>query len=48
LDNEAVRLAIIGKLGWIKRQQAKFERQPRESPPSTPAPLSNAYFVNSG
>lgn len=31
VSNEAVRLAVIGKLGWIKRQQAKFERQPRES-----------------
>jgi hypothetical protein len=24
-------LAVIGKLGWIKRQQAKFERQPRQT-----------------
>src|ERR1035441_333942 len=31
VSNEAVRLAVIGKLGWIKRQQVKFERQPRES-----------------
>lgn|ERR1035437_3785352 len=31
VSNEAVRLAVIGKLGWIKRQQAKFERQPRQS-----------------
>lgn len=31
VSNEAVRLAVIGKLGWIKRQQARFERQPRES-----------------
>lgn len=29
-DN-AVRLAIIGKLGWIKRQQAKFDAQSRQS-----------------
>lgn len=29
--NEAVRLAVIGKLGWIKRQQARFEAQPRQS-----------------
>ena len=31
VSNDAVRLAVIGKLGWIKRQQARFERQPRES-----------------
>src|SRR5438477_7602410 len=31
VGNEAVRLAVIGKLGWIKRQQARFERQPRQS-----------------
>jgi hypothetical protein len=31
ISNDAVRLAVIGKLGWIKRQQARFERQPRES-----------------
>lgn len=31
VSNDAVRLAVIGKLGWIKRQQMKFERQPRES-----------------
>jgi len=29
--DEAVRLAVIGKLGWIKRQRAKFENQPRQS-----------------
>jgi predicted metal-dependent hydrolase len=31
LDDEAVRLAVISKLGWIKRQQAKFEAQSRQS-----------------
>ncbi|MGO4575009.1 M48 family metallopeptidase [Cupriavidus sp. 2TAF22] len=31
VSNDAVRLAVIGKLGWIKRQQAKFETQPRQS-----------------
>jgi predicted metal-dependent hydrolase len=31
VSNEAVRLAVIGKLGWIKRQQSRFERQPRQS-----------------
>jgi predicted metal-dependent hydrolase len=31
VSNEAVRLAVVGKLGWIKRQRARFERQPRQS-----------------
>jgi predicted metal-dependent hydrolase len=31
VSDEAVRLAVIGKLGWIKRQQARFEDQPRQS-----------------
>lgn len=29
--DDAVRLAIVGKLGWIKKQQAKFAAQPRQS-----------------
>ena len=31
VNDEAVRLAVISKLGWIKRQQVKFEEQERES-----------------
>ena len=31
VSDEAVRLAVIGKLGWIKRQRARFEHQPRQS-----------------
>lgn len=31
VSDDAVRLAVVGKLGWIKRQQARFEDQPRES-----------------
>src|SRR6266566_372783 len=31
LSDDALRLAVIGKLGWIKRQWAKFEAQPRQS-----------------
>jgi predicted metal-dependent hydrolase len=31
VTDEAVRLAVIGKLGWIKRQRARFEGQSRES-----------------
>lgn len=31
VDDEAVRLAVISKLGWIKRQQIKFAEQERQS-----------------
>lgn len=31
INDEAVRLAVIDKLGWIKRQKAKFAQQPRQS-----------------
>ncbi len=31
LDDEAVRLAIISRLQWIRRQQAGFEQQDRQS-----------------
>lgn len=31
VNDEAVRLAVIDKLGWIKRQRAKFTEQPRQS-----------------
>lgn len=31
LTDDSVRLAVVGKLGWIKRQRAKFEAQPRQS-----------------
>ena len=31
VSDEAVRLAVIDKLGWIKRQKAKFAQQPRQS-----------------
>ena len=31
VTDEAVRLAVIGKLGWIKRQRARFEDHPRQS-----------------
>ena len=32
VSNDAVRLAVIGKLGWIKRKQAMFVGQERQSP----------------
>src|SRR5437867_1133773 len=31
VSDNAVRLAVIGKLAWIKRQQARFDAQPRQS-----------------
>ena len=31
VSDAAVRLAVIGKLGWIKRQKAKFSNQERQS-----------------
>ena len=31
VSDEAVRLAVVEKLGWIKRQRAKFKEQPRQS-----------------
>ena len=31
LDDDAVRLAVISRLGWIHRKQAEFERQDRQS-----------------
>jgi predicted metal-dependent hydrolase len=31
IDDEAVRLAIVSKLAWIKRQQALFQAQDRQS-----------------
>ena len=31
VSDEAVRLAVVTRMGWIKRQRAKFEAQPRQS-----------------
>lgn len=31
IDDEAVRLAVISRLGWIRRQQQQFEQQERQS-----------------
>ncbi len=31
VSDDAVRLAVISKLGWIRRQRARFEAQPRQS-----------------
>lgn len=31
LSDEAIRLAVVEKLGWIKRQRSSFKKQPRQS-----------------
>src|SRR5437867_260479 len=31
VTDNAVRLAVVQKLGWIKRQQKRFQHQPRQS-----------------
>ncbi len=31
LDDEAIRLAVISRLGWIRRQQESFQQQDRQS-----------------
>lgn len=31
LNDDAVRLAVISRLGWVRKQQAKFEQQERQS-----------------
>ena len=31
MSDEAIRLAVVSKLGWIKRHQARFQQQPRQS-----------------
>ncbi len=31
MSDNAIRLAVVGKLAWIKRQRARFDAQPRQS-----------------
>ena len=31
VSDDAIRLAVIGKLAWIRRQREKFENQPRQT-----------------
>ncbi len=31
LDDEAIRLAVVSRLGWIRRKQSDFEQQDRQS-----------------
>jgi predicted metal-dependent hydrolase len=44
VNDEAVRLAVIGKLGWIRRQQARFQGQPRQSAREMVAGESHYYL----
>ena len=31
LDDDALRMAVISRLGWIRRKQSEFEQQDRQS-----------------
>lgn len=44
LDDDAVRLAVISKLAWIKKQKAHFQEQPRQSKREY-VPRESHYFL---
>jgi len=44
LDDDAVRMAVISKLSWIKRQKARFQEQPRQSKREY-IPRESHYFL---
>jgi predicted metal-dependent hydrolase len=44
VDDDAVRLAVISKLSWIKRQKAHFHEQPRQSKREY-VPRESHYFL---
>ena len=44
LDDDAVRLAVISRLGWIRRQQGEFEQQHRQSQREFVAGESHYYL----
>jgi len=46
IDDEAVRLAVISRLAWIKRQQATFESQERQSEREFVSGESHYYLGN--
>ncbi len=46
VNDEAVRLAVVGKLGWIKRQRARFESQPRQTVREMVSGESHYYLGN--
>ena len=44
VSDEAVRLAVVTRMGWIKRQQAKFYAQPRQTERSYVSGESHFFF----
>jgi predicted metal-dependent hydrolase len=46
VDDEAVRLAVISRLAWIKRQQARYEGQERQSAREYVSGESHYYQAN--
>ncbi len=44
VNDEAVRLAVVTRMGWIKRQQAKFDTQPRQTERSFVSGESHFFF----
>ncbi|WP_294964113.1 SprT family zinc-dependent metalloprotease [Sulfurimonas sp.] len=44
IDDEAVRLAVISKLSWIKKQKDSFENQPRQSKREMVSGESHYFF----
>lgn len=44
VSDEAVRLAVLDKLAWIKRQKVKFDEQPRQSPREMVSGESHYYL----
>lgn len=44
ISDEAVRLAVVTRMGWIKRQQSKFDNQPRQSERSYVSGESHFFF----
>jgi predicted metal-dependent hydrolase len=45
LDEEAVRLAVISRLGWIRRKQREFARQDRQSQREVVSGESHYFLV---
>lgn len=44
VSDDAVRLAVVGKLGWIKRQRQRFAGQPRQSQREMVSGESHYFF----
>jgi predicted metal-dependent hydrolase len=46
VSDDAVRLAVIGRLGWIKKQRARFDAQPRQSRREMIGGESHYYYLD--